>query len=128
MLYTVKIPHIGGLAERMAEMRIWLDNHRVEPAFFDHSRGGPGVSFLLAFNGEHDARDFADAFRGHFEPIDAVGAALWGVSPVRAEERMQGAPAKNDKVFPLIPKAARHPVGFGGSQSDRRLSAARLQP
>jgi hypothetical protein len=79
MIYTVEVRRIGGYrAERMAEMRSWLDRHRIEPASFDHSSSGPGVVFRLGFRTDAHATAFAKAFRGRIEHgDDPHGAALW---------------------------------------------------
>ena len=38
------------IAERMAEMRLWLDEHRYEPSTFLYSEEGTDVSIRVAFN------------------------------------------------------------------------------
>lgn len=78
MLYTVDVRHVGSeLAEPMAEMRRWLDHRRIQPAFFGHSLGGPGIAFRITFTGENEAVAFAEAFRGRLENADPYGEPLW---------------------------------------------------
>jgi hypothetical protein len=81
MLYTVEVRRIGvDLAASMAEMRTWLDYHRVNPTVFEHSLGGPGIAFRVRFRQEGDALAFAKAFGGWFNNgIDANGAGLWHI-------------------------------------------------
>jgi hypothetical protein len=65
MPYTVEVRRIGAdLGATMAEMRNWLDGDGINPTEFDHSSGGPGITFRLVFRAEGDALAFAQAFRG----------------------------------------------------------------
>jgi hypothetical protein len=79
MLYIVEVRRIGiSLAVSMAEMRTWFDHHRIDPAEFDHSSGGPGITFRIAFHSEAAALAFARAFHGRFNNgVDPNGAAFW---------------------------------------------------
>ena len=65
MPYTIEVRRIGAdLAASMAGMRMWLDDNRMTPTEFDHSTGGPGIAFRLAFPAEREALAYAEAFRG----------------------------------------------------------------
>ena len=65
MPHIVEVRRIGtDFAAAMAQMRMWLDDKGINPAEFDHSSGGPGVTFRLVFRAERDAVDFAEAFHG----------------------------------------------------------------
>jgi hypothetical protein len=81
MLYTVEVRRIGAdLAASMAEMRTWFDHHQISPAVFDHSSGGPGITFRVGCSQEDDAVAFARAFRGWFKyGTDPGGVALWQI-------------------------------------------------
>lgn len=61
MLYTVEL-HLGAdsLVARMGKMREWLDNHRCEPALFQHR----GRVLRVDFKVEKEAMAFAEAFGG----------------------------------------------------------------
>lgn len=79
MLYTVEVRRIGAdLAASMVEMRTWLDQRGINATEFDHSSGGPGITFRVAFRQEADAIAFAKAFRGRLNNgEDADGIVLW---------------------------------------------------
>ena len=81
MLYTVEVRRIGAdLAASMVAMRSWLDHHRINPAAFEHSLGGPGIAFRVQFRQESDALAFANAFGGWLNNgIDPDGADLWHI-------------------------------------------------
>ena len=91
MLYTVEVRHIGAeLAAATVEMRTWLDYHGIKPTEFDHSSGGPGITFRLGFRREDQARAFAEAFRGWFKTGDPNGATLWRIiEPPPTRDRLQ---------------------------------------
>jgi hypothetical protein len=79
MLYTVEVRRTGAdLASSMVEMRAWLDHHGINPTEFDHSFGGPGITFRLGFRREADAVAFAEAFHGWLND-GTDGAALWRI-------------------------------------------------
>jgi hypothetical protein len=66
MLYTVKLC-LGEeeLADRMSEMRVWLDRHGFEPDLFQYCTTGPtGVLLRVDFKFEREAFAFAEAFGG----------------------------------------------------------------
>jgi hypothetical protein len=51
------------LADAMAEMREWLDKHRVQPLEFKIARTGlPGIAFDIRFRSEHEAHLFEQQF------------------------------------------------------------------
>jgi hypothetical protein len=79
MPYTIEVRWIGAdLAGSMAAMRTWLDSRGVNPTAFEHSSGGPGITFRVSFREEEDALSFAQAFRGAFnQGTDPHGTSLW---------------------------------------------------
>jgi hypothetical protein len=85
MLYILEIRCIGDdLASAMQQMRRWLDHHRIEAAAFDHSSGGPGITFRIFFSAETEARMFAQAFGGRLnDGANPGGAPLWAVGDSR---------------------------------------------
>ena len=65
MLHIVEIRHIGtDLDAARAELRAWLESHRIAPMRFEHSTGGPGITFRVHFTNEEDAAAFAGMFHG----------------------------------------------------------------
>jgi hypothetical protein len=65
MLYIVEVRHIGtDLAVARAELQAWLHSHRIKPVEFEHSTGGPGITFRVHFAAEKDASAFSDIFHG----------------------------------------------------------------
>jgi hypothetical protein len=52
------------LAEKMAEMRVWLDEHRCEPSVFTYYGYGSAIFVQLAFREAAEATAFADRFVG----------------------------------------------------------------
>jgi hypothetical protein len=52
------------LSGTMAEMRIWLDRHRFEPAVFSSRGNGADVLVRVGFKASEEAEAFADRFAG----------------------------------------------------------------
>jgi hypothetical protein len=52
------------LTGKMAEMRVWLDEHRFEPAVFSCGRGGKALRVSVAFKAVGEAEAFARRFGG----------------------------------------------------------------
>jgi hypothetical protein len=51
------------LADAMAEMRKWLDKHRVQPVLFKIAMTGfPGIAFDIQFQSEDEANLFERQF------------------------------------------------------------------
>ena len=83
MLHTVEIRRIGGdLARDLAEMRGWLDRHGLDVAEFQHSFGGPGITFRVSFHAADEAAAFAEHFDGWINGRDPHGASLWRIGRV----------------------------------------------
>lgn len=83
MLHVVEVHHIGHDLERsMAELRCWLDRHDIHPAEFEHSVGGPGITYRVHFAAEPDATAFATKFHGWLDKgVEPRGAARWRIEP-----------------------------------------------
>jgi hypothetical protein len=66
MLYSVQVRLEGGdIADRMAEMRQWLDREGVEPGLFRYRRmDADGVLCRVDFKSAGEAAAFAEAFAG----------------------------------------------------------------
>jgi len=65
MLHIVEVRHIGtDLEVARAELQTWLDHHRIKPVEFEHSTGGPGITFRVHFAAKKDATAFCDMFHG----------------------------------------------------------------
>ena len=65
MFHRVEIRRTGSdVASPMGEMRSWLDRHHVQSAVFKHSVAGARMTFRIWFNGEAQAKAFAQAFGG----------------------------------------------------------------
>lgn len=52
------------LTGKMAEMRIWLDERRFEPAVFSCGEGGKALRVSIAFKAATEAEAFARRFGG----------------------------------------------------------------
>jgi hypothetical protein len=52
------------LPDTMAQMRIWLDEHRFEPSFFSYNGYERAVLLRIAFNEAGAATAFAERFGG----------------------------------------------------------------
>jgi hypothetical protein len=64
------------LADAMAQMRTWLDNHAIEPVLFEIGfLPGPETRFRLQFRKERDAAMFATSFDGEVMDADHWVAA-----------------------------------------------------
>jgi hypothetical protein len=50
------------LAETMRDIRIWLDNERIEPVEFKAVVGKLGLGFEISFRDEHEAERFQERF------------------------------------------------------------------
>jgi hypothetical protein len=81
MLHIVEIRHIGGdLDAARAELKAWLKDHGIKPAEFEHSVGGPGVTFRVHFVAEDDAAAFAGRFHGRLHRGRDQREARWASS------------------------------------------------
>ena len=61
-LIRIEKPEVA-LAETMAEMRSWLDKHKVQPVEFKIAMTGlPGIAFDIQFRTEDEAILFKRAF------------------------------------------------------------------
>jgi hypothetical protein len=82
MLHIVEIRHIGtDLDVARSELKGWLQRHRIDPVEFEHSTGGPGITFRVHFASKETAAAFADAFHGRVNDGARLPEACWGVSP-----------------------------------------------
>ena len=81
MLHIVEVRRIGHDLENLtAELRKWLDDNGIQPAAFEHSAGGPGITFRVHFTTESEAAAFAAEFRGWLDVgTEPDGAARWAV-------------------------------------------------
>jgi hypothetical protein len=52
------------LAERLTDMRVWLDQHRYEPSTFTYFFFHSGMKIRLSFAVDHEAEAFAKKFGG----------------------------------------------------------------
>ena len=84
MSYVVEVRHIGSddFADLLVEMRNWFDRNAIQPETFDHSAGGPGITFRLRFGTGTDAAAFAQAFGGRQGMGDPHGRMLWVMSAI----------------------------------------------
>jgi hypothetical protein len=81
MLHIVEIRHIGtDLDAARAELKGWLDEHQIEPVEFEHSAGGPGITFRVRFTGEAGATAFAGMFHGWLNNGNDGRDALWATT------------------------------------------------
>ena len=75
-MYIVEFHHNGdGLAEPMAQIRVWLDRERIEPSVFQLALVAGGTIFRLEFKTARDAEALARAFGGQvFNGEERAGA------------------------------------------------------
>jgi hypothetical protein len=64
--------HPSELSGTMAEMRIWLDERRVEPSTFSCRGNGADVFVRVDFRVTEEAKAFADRFTGRIGGRAAV--------------------------------------------------------
>ena len=57
-------PQGGLLVSLMSQMRVWLDQHRIEPSSFQYIGDFPRATVCVAFNAESEASAFAEHFGG----------------------------------------------------------------
>ena len=82
MLHIVEIRHIGtDLDTARSELKEWLQHHRIEPVEFEHSTGGPGITFRVHFESKEAAAAFADTFHGRVNDGARLPEVCWMVSP-----------------------------------------------
>lgn len=91
MPHIVEVRHIGtDLAASTAELRNWLDKQRLRPAAFEHSAGGPGITFRVHFAEEGQAAAFADAFNGWLNcGVRPCADALWSITVPSASSTLR---------------------------------------
>ena len=65
MLHVIEVPCTGiNLAGWLAEMRAWLDHHRIDAATFERAPSRSRTAFRISFSEPTDAMAFAEAFGG----------------------------------------------------------------
>lgn len=52
------------LAERLTDMRVWLDEHHYEPSTFTYFFLDPGMKIRVSFKLDDEAEEFAEKFGG----------------------------------------------------------------
>jgi hypothetical protein len=81
MLHIVEVRHIGNdLDVARAELKTWLESHGIEPVAFEHSAGGPGITFRVHFAAEEDATAFAGIFHGRLNNGGDGEEARWAAA------------------------------------------------
>jgi len=82
MLHIVELRHIGhDLSASADELRNWLDAHGIQPIEFQHSVGGPGITFRIRFLEESEARAFAETFHGWLNNgMQPTETARWAIA------------------------------------------------
>lgn len=83
MSYTVELRYIDrNLADLLHDMRLWLDQNRINPEQFHHSSAPPGLAFRIEFSDRDQATEFAEASGGWVEGADPKGTGpLWVTPP-----------------------------------------------
>jgi hypothetical protein len=77
-MHTAEIRIAGDddFAERLNDMRVWLDDHRFEPSTFTYFDLDPGMRIQVAFKIGGEAEAFARRFGGSVtRPADDHGPA-----------------------------------------------------
>ena len=82
MPHTVEIRHFGhDVTAATSELRGWLSRQCIEPAEFEYSVGGPGITFRVHFIERSEAEAFAGAFHGWLnDGSDPDGSIRWAFS------------------------------------------------
>ena len=75
------------LSDTMAEMRLWLDQHRFEPSAFSCREGGAGVLVRVNFKATGEAEAFAGRFSGR---IDAPPGPEGGMQRISLDLSTEG--------------------------------------
>jgi hypothetical protein len=90
-MHTVEMRlHPSELCAAMAEMRLWLDQHRFEPSAFCCREGGAGVLVRVEFKVTGEAEAFAGRFSGRIDGPGAEGGGMPGISPTLSAEGAVG--------------------------------------
>jgi hypothetical protein len=63
----------GNLAERLGEMRAWLDQRHCEPAIFTYSRDRETLVVRVSFKTPGEAQAFASSFAGRLGTVHREG-------------------------------------------------------
>jgi hypothetical protein len=58
----------GLLVPLMSQMRLWLDQRRIEPSVFRYVVGSPLAAVRVGFKVENEAAAFAEHFGGQVRP------------------------------------------------------------
>jgi hypothetical protein len=78
------------LSAAMAEMRLWLDQHRFEPSGFCCREGGTGVLVRVDFKATGEAEAFAGRFSGRIDGPPVPEGGMRGISPRWSAEGLVG--------------------------------------
>lgn len=78
------------LSDTMAEMRLWLDQHRFEPSAFSCREGGAGVLVRVNFKATGEAEAFAGRFSGRIDSPPGPGGGMHRISPDFSTEGLVG--------------------------------------
>jgi len=54
----------GQLAERLTDMRVWLDRHQFEPSSFAYFNLNPGMTVWISFKVDAEAEAYVHRFGG----------------------------------------------------------------
>ena len=87
MDHIVEVRHIGtDLAPALKVLQDWIERKCQCPAEFEHSTGGPGITFRVRFIDKRDAEAFANTFHGWLnEGSDPNGVSRWTYPDTAAE-------------------------------------------
>jgi hypothetical protein len=77
-MHIVEIRHIGtDLDVAQTELKTWLDSHSIRPVEFEHSTGGPGITFRVHFAAKEDAAAFCETFHGWLNNAQGRHECRW---------------------------------------------------
>jgi hypothetical protein len=99
MSHVVEVRHIGldhGAAKD--ELQHWLDQQDIQPMLFEHSTGGPGITFRVYFAMEDEAVAFAETFDGWLDDgREPRNGDRWNVGNIAARRTNPTAASPLDK-------------------------------
>ena len=65
----VRILDEHDLAERLTDMRVWLDEHHYEPSTYTYFFLNPGMKIRVSFKIDDEGEEFAEKLSGHLLDI-----------------------------------------------------------
>lgn len=86
MSHIVEVRHLGFDHDAAKEeLQRWLDHQGIQPMLFEHSTGGPGITFRVHFTAETEALAFAETFHGWLnDGSEPKSGSRWDIGHIAA--------------------------------------------